>query len=225
MDEEWTIGQAEAFAEDLTWWLKQPMNVKQHDRAVGMLPVLTRIIQDVGPTVPDQDYIGNASGPAWRGRALQAIHLLRNRTEIEGKLGRSGPKPAAADLHPNVWSAAAALWDDGHFGAAVQRAAIFVNAEVQSRAHRPGLSDTDLMNQVFSDTEPRSGQPRLRWPGDPDDRTVRSMNSGIRSFAAGVFQAIRNPATHDTAEVPSQVGLDNEPVSACSPDGSTNAFW
>lgn len=109
-------------------------------------------------------------------------------------------------MHHVIWDAAAQLWNDGHHTQAVQRAAIFLNAHVQARVSRTDVSDADLMNQVFSKDPAKKGRPRLRWPGPADDRTVISMNEGLRRLAPGVFMTVRNPATHGTDELTEQEG-------------------
>lgn len=122
--------------------------------------------------------------------------------------GTSAPTMAADSLHPLVWDAAAKLWGDGHHGSAVQRAATFLNAHVQDLTGRRDVSDSALMAQVFSPNPPEQGKPRLRWPGDDADLTVKAMRSGLLQFGQGCFLAIRNPATHSTDDLPAQEALE-----------------
>lgn len=122
--------------------------------------------------------------------------------------GTSAPTMAADSLHPLIWDAAAKLWGDGHHGSAVQRAATFLNAHVQELTGRRDMSDSALMAQVFSPNQPEPGKPRLRWPGDDSDLTVRAMRSGLLQFGQGCFLAIRNPATHSTEDLPAQEALE-----------------
>ncbi|AQA20900.1 hypothetical protein BTZ20_2220 [Rhodococcus sp. MTM3W5.2] len=65
------------------------------------------------------------------------------------------------------------------------------------------------MQQVFSSDPPKEGKARLRWPGDPTNLTVKAMNDGIKNFAVGCFQAIRNPVTHTVDDVPKQEALEH----------------
>lgn len=122
--------------------------------------------------------------------------------------GTSAPTMSADALHPLIWEAASRLWRDGHHAQAVQRAATFLNAHVQDRVDRRDISDNTLMAQVFSSSAPESGKPRLRWPGDDTDLTVRAMRSGLLQFSQGCFLAIRNPATHGTADVAAPHALE-----------------
>lgn len=127
------------------------------------------------------------------------------RTHIRGTVA---PTMSADALHEEVWRAASKLWSDGHHAVAVQRAATFLNANVQARVGRSDVSDQQLMAQTFSDRPPEPGKPRLRWPGDETDLTVKAMRTGLLNFSQGAFAAIRNPATHSTDEMPKQIALE-----------------
>ncbi len=118
------------------------------------------------------------------------------------------PSVGAEAMHPVVWGAAARLWRDGHFREAVAGASESVVAMVKTRTRRNDVSATDLWRQTFSDKDPRSGQPRLRWPGDPNDQDVKTMNSGLLSFAPGVQMTIRNSAAHGLGELDEQSALE-----------------
>ena len=122
--------------------------------------------------------------------------------------GTSAPTMAADSLHPLIWDAASKLWQDEHHGPAVQRAATFHNAHVQDLTGRRDVSDSALMAEVFSANPPRDGKPRLRWPGDQEDLTVKTMRAGLLHFSQGCFMAIRNPATHSTSDASAQEALE-----------------
>ncbi len=140
--------------------------------------------------------------------ANYALGRLRTDTETREKLGSVSPQMSANALHPTVWGAASELWADGHHESAVQRAATFINADVQDRVNRHDVSDAALMNEAFSSAPPAIGKPRLKWPGADADLTVKSMREGVRGYATGCFQAIRNPSTHNTEQSGRQVALE-----------------
>lgn len=141
--------------------------------------------------------------------ARRALGVLATAAETAQHItGTSAPTMAADSLHPLIWNAASTLWHDGHHGAAVQRAATFLNAHVQDLTGRRDMSDSGLMAQVFSANEPEAGKPRLRWPGEDTDLTVKAMRTGLLQFGQGCFMAIRNPATHSTAEAVVQEALE-----------------
>jgi hypothetical protein len=96
-----------------------------------------------------------------------------------------------------VWEGARSLWQSGHLRQAVVDAAKRINAETQNKVGTRVISETDLMNQAFSDDPPKADRPRLRLPEDDDGKTAKSMRRGIRAYAEGCFAAIRNPASHD----------------------------
>lgn len=69
------------------------------------------------------------------------------------------------------------------------------------------VSDGVLMAQAFSLSNPEEGKSRLRWPKEPSDRTVRSMQQGILQYAQRCFSAIRNPSAHSTEELEESTSL------------------
>lgn len=141
--------------------------------------------------------------------ARRALGYLATKEETAQHItGTSAPTMAADSLHPLVWNAASKLWAGEHHGAAVQRAATFLNAHVQDLTGRRDVSDSVLMAQAFSLSPPERGKPRLRWAGDDSDLTVKAMRSGLLQFSQGCFMAIRNPATHSTVEAAPQTALE-----------------
>jgi hypothetical protein len=147
---------------------------------------------------------------------LEASDVLGACDQILGRLegliakaeAERPPDIGAGALHPTVWGAASRLWKDGHFREAVAGACEAVATMVKTRTRRNDIAETALWQQTFSEQDPRAGQPRLRWPGDPTDRDVSSMNSGLRSFAPGVQMTIRNGAAHGVGELGEQDALE-----------------
>jgi hypothetical protein len=118
------------------------------------------------------------------------------------------PTVGAEAMHPTVWGAAQRLWRDKHFRQAVAAAAEGVVLMVKMRTGRNDVAETALWQETFSDNDPLPGKPRLRWPGDPKDRDVTTMNAGLRFFAPGVQMTIRNEAAHGAAEMDEQSALE-----------------
>jgi hypothetical protein len=73
---------------------------------------------------------------------------------------------------------------------------------------RNDAPDMLLWRQALSDMAPAEGKPRLRWPGDPTDQDVKTMNDGLHQFAPGISMVIRNPATHKDSDLSEQDGLE-----------------
>jgi uncharacterized protein (TIGR02391 family) len=107
-------------------------------------------------------------------------------------------------MNPLVWGAARQLWHDEHYREAVGAAASVVVQHVKQLTGRAGVDETSIFQQAFSSDPPKPGKPRLRWPGNPQDKNVISMNEGLRNFSAGVQLAIRNPLVHDPTELTAQ---------------------
>jgi hypothetical protein len=118
------------------------------------------------------------------------------------------PEIGVVSMHPLVWGAAGPLWRDGHYRQAVTAAAESLVAQVKARTGRNDVAETALWQEVFSDNPPTAGRPRLRWPGNPSDRDVKTMNDGLRQFAPGAHMVIRNPAAHSTDQMSEQDGLE-----------------
>lgn len=114
------------------------------------------------------------------------------------------PKVGVAGMHAAVLGQSSRLWSDGYYRQAVSAAADGVIALVKARTGRNDIGDTSQWQQAFSSNPPRPGEPRLRWPGDQNDQTVKSMNDGLRQFAPGAQMTIRNPAAHGTEEMSEQ---------------------
>lgn len=140
---------------------------------------------------------------------LSACNQITGRLEdlIRKAQAEAPPQIGAEAMHPLIWGAASRLWRDGHFRQAVASAETLIT-HVKSRARRNDVSGTALWQETFSEKLPEPGKPRLRWPGDPNNRDVKSMNDGLRQFAPGVQMTIRNNAAHETDEMPEQHALE-----------------
>lgn len=117
------------------------------------------------------------------------------------------PEIGAEAMHPVVWGAKR-LWSDGHFRQAVAGAAEAVVGLLKNRVQRNDVAETTLWQDTFSGSPPASGHPRLRWPGNPDDRNVRTMIDGLKFYAAGVQMTIRNTATHLADDLSAQDAVE-----------------
>lgn len=118
------------------------------------------------------------------------------------------PNVGVVSMHPLIWGAAGPLWRDRHYRQAVTAAAESLIAQVKARTGRNDISETSLWQETFSSKPAEIGRPRLRWPGDQTDRSVISMNDGLRQFAAGAQLTIRNTAAHGTESMSEQEGLE-----------------
>jgi hypothetical protein len=190
--------------------LNSDISVGDMEIALRELDIAVKTVINAVNTELNTDWY--PGGPYFERDARKNIQKARGAIQAEERLasilGPQGPQMYASALHPVVWDSAAALWADGHPREAVQRAATFTNALVQAKVARSDVSDKMLMTEAFSNSDPEPGKPRLRWPGNPSDQTVKSMNEGLRLFAPGVFATIRNPATHSTVAMDEQEALE-----------------
>lgn len=131
-----------------------------------------------------------------RDRASRAKAALQRSAELADKLGDNAPDMDAANLHPWAWESGASYWNNGHFHQAVMQAAIRINFETQAKLGRMDVSEVDLFNQAFSLDEPKRDAPRLRLAKDDGSKTYENLHRGARSFADGLYTAIRNPGMH-----------------------------
>lgn len=131
---------------------------------------------------------------------------------LEGMIKRAeAAEPFQADveaMNPLIWGAARRLWNDEHYREAVLAASGALVHHAKQLTGMIELDETNVWQQAFSNDAPRPGRPRLRWPGDPKDQTVRSMNEGLRLYGAALQLTIRNPLTHDLTEITAQEGAE-----------------
>ncbi|MEU6680997.1 TIGR02391 family protein [Streptomyces sp. NPDC046925] len=117
---------------------------------------------------------------------LGRLEALTDKAEAE-----LPPTTGVEAMHPTIWGAARKLWLDGHFRHAVQSAAETLTSQVKARTGLANMDATNVYEKVFS-----AKSPLLTWPGDPSDRTVSSMQSGLSKYAPGLNMTVRNTATH-----------------------------
>ena len=127
--------------------------------------------------------------------------------------GPVGPTLAADRLHPWVWGAAANLWDDGHYVAAVEAAFKKMELQAQKKLRASKRrSGSDLFAQAFSPEDPKPDSPRLRFP-DIDraeaEETWNSAHEGAKHLGMGCAKGIRNPLAHPTEDT-SEIGEDEK---------------
>ncbi|MFD8915982.1 TIGR02391 family protein [Streptomyces sp. NPDC059575] len=130
---------------------------------------------------------------------LGRLEALTDKAEAE-----LPPTTGVEAMHPTIWGAARKLWLDGHFRLAVQSAAETLISQLKTRTGLANMDATNVYEKVFN-----AKSPVLTWPGDPNDRTVSSMQSGLSKYAPGLNMTVRNTATHvASAEMTAQQALE-----------------
>lgn len=121
--------------------------------------------------------------------------------EAESESGIPGFAPS--QLHPLIWGAAAAHWTTHQYRVAVREAAEALTVDWKVKLGRNDVDDTVFWQKSLSPGDASPKRPKLVWPGDPGDKTVKSMRGGLEplvkalnNLATGLNLTVRNIATH-----------------------------
>ena len=136
-------------------------------------------------------------------------------SDAEAEMTSDTPAFSPANLHPVVWSAAAAHWTTHQYRVAVREAAEGLTIHWKQRLGREDVDDTVFWQQTLSPGLPEPGRPKLAWPGDPESKTAKSMRGGLEpmakalvQLATGVNLTIRNVATHTQDSLSEQEAME-----------------
>lgn len=135
--------------------------------------------------------------------------------EAEAAEETSVPGFAPSQLHPVIWGAAAAHWTTHQYRVAVREAAEALTINWKTRLDRNDVEDTVFWQQTLSPGDATPERPKLVWPGEPGDKTVRSMRGGLEpltkalnKLATGLNLTVRNVTTHTRHELSEQHALE-----------------
>lgn len=211
LDSEWAITEIDAFmhATDQVGYNNRPgsgmvvfgthMRGSSSD-ASQLAHVVEQILDRVLPGWSKERPAEDTEFRWLRDQASRGRAALQRAAELAEKLGDNAPDMDAGNLHAWAWESGASYWNSGHFHQAVMQAAIRVNFETQSKLGRMDASEVDLFNQAFSLEAPKPGAPRLRLVKNDGGKTYENLHRGARSFADGLYTAIRNPGMHKPQE-------------------------
>lgn len=136
-------------------------------------------------------------------------------TDAEARDDTSLPSFSPAQLHQVVWTAAAAHWTAHQYRVAVREASEALTVHWKNKLERNDVDDTVFWQQTLSAGEPTLGKPKLTWPGDNSDKTVRSMRGGVEplakalnGLATGLNLTVRNVTTHTRDELSEQEAME-----------------
>lgn len=216
MDVEWAVGKLEAYLA-LCRQIERAVAPGEYwnDRAGAlnnqaelMLSTVQQIVthvdsEDTRPLLPPSYSSGNDAEL----RIRRVIGALRDREEVEAKLAPDSPELSADELHPVIWRAAAVIWDTGEYRVAVAQAALAFAMHVKART-KSRLTDRKLMQEAFSPEPPKGNAIRLHFPGDTEDDTWRSRQSGLHLIAQGAFAGIRNISAHEDEPWPEHIAIE-----------------
>lgn len=130
------------------------------------------------------------------------IFELEEGFEVRERLGllSHGPALAADALHSWVWKAAQPHWESDNHDAAVWAAAINVNTQLKTKAERPDLGESKLVQEAFGTSAPEPGKVRLRLCDDSNPDLFKDRHIGAITLGKGLFSGVRNPLNHVGAD-------------------------
>lgn len=133
--------------------------------------------------------------------------------EFEGE--DAAPTFSPACLHKVVWGSAAEQWTAHHYRIAVREAAEGLTLFWRKNLGRMDVDGRKFWQQTLSPGEPKKGQPKLVWPGDAADMSVKSIQNGLcplatslKELAEGLASTVRNATTHTTSELSEQEAME-----------------
>lgn len=136
-------------------------------------------------------------------------------TDAEAAATADVPAFSPALMHPVVWAGAAAHWTSHQYRVAVREAAEALTVHWKERLGRNDVDDTPFWQQTLSSGEAEPGRPKLRWPGDLEDKTTKSMRGGLEplakslnGLATGLNLTVRNVTTHTRDELSEQEAME-----------------
>src|SRR5579884_242783 len=135
--------------------------------------------------------------PVDRYNLERALGMVEDQEEWAIRLAPDSPALVASSFHSWVWASAQPFWQASLYRSAVHAAAVSITANTQRKVQRTDVFDDDLMHQVFSPDQPKPGKPRLRIPGDHNDKTIASRQRALMPFAQGCYAGLRNIAAHE----------------------------
>jgi hypothetical protein len=156
-----------------------------------------------------------------RNAAALARGRLRGMIEdAEAAADSDVPAFAPSSFHPVVWGAAAPYWTTHKYRVAVREAAEGLTEFWRKELGRGGVNGTTFWEQTLAapKTQRPKGAadwPRLVWPGESGDQTVKSMRNGLPPLAAslkglaeGLNLTVRNPTSHSSDELSEQEAME-----------------
>lgn len=180
------------------------------------------MVQGIGPVDPIANW-----AMMWNPKALLCPRDVRTTAAtVRGRLqamvtdAEAGavdelPSFSPALMHPVVWAGAAAHWTIHQYRVAVREAAEALTVHWRKRLGRNDVDGTQFWQQTLSSGQAEVGRPKLRWPGNADDKTTKTMRGGLEllanslnGLATGLNLTVRNVATHTRDELSEQEAME-----------------
>lgn len=136
-------------------------------------------------------------------------------TDVQSSAESRHPAFSPAKFHTVVWSSAVDFWAIHQYRVAVREAAEGLTNHWKNKLGRNDVDGTKFWQETLSLGEPKPGIPKLLWPGDSKDKTVKSMQGGLEplskalnALATGLNLTVRNVTTHARDELSEQEGME-----------------
>lgn len=149
-----------------------------------------------------------------------AISTIKGRLDalildVQSSAESQYPAFSPAKFHAVVWSKAVEFWTIHQYRVAVREAAEGLTNHWKNRLGRNDVGGTKFWQETLSPGEPKPGIPKLVWPGESADKTVKSVQRGLEplgkalnALATGLNMTVRNVATHTLNELSEQEGME-----------------
>ncbi|WP_316668296.1 TIGR02391 family protein [uncultured Propionibacterium sp.] len=135
--------------------------------------------------------------------------------DIQAQNNSEYPVFSPANFHSVIWAEASERWVIHDYRVAVREAAEGLTNHWKDKLGRNDVDATRFWQETLSPGEPKPGAPKLVWPGEPADKTVKSMRGGIEplskalnALAVGLNLTVRNVATHTRDELSEQEAME-----------------
>lgn len=135
--------------------------------------------------------------------------------DVQSSMESKYPAFSPAKFHAIIWSGAVEFWTIHQYRVAVREAAEGLTNHWKNRLGRNDVDGTKFWQETLSPGEPKPGIPKLVWPGESADKTVKSVQRGLEplgkalnALATGFNMTVRNVATHTLNELSEQEGME-----------------
>lgn len=171
--------------------------------------VVQRIFQAIDPNWNDlaQPTI-NEEFSFYRDVAIQILGVLEQASVLEKLSKTKELNFPASHLRTDLWTAIHSLWSSNHYREAVAKGGEFIDGYLKEKVKRGDISGVQLIQEVFSLSEPQLGKPRLcsKLPNLSED--ARNEIDGLRSCGVACISYVRNLSTHSLEKYSENMALE-----------------
>jgi len=208
------LANVDDFAEAFESWMRTQVE-SDHLSSRGLFPtVWRRDDADAGEVRVRELRVAEAAGAAARAVAVTGAYIgvvgVGPLDPIANWALMAAPKAllTPADIRLTAATTAADHWTSHQYRVAVREAAEALTQEWKAKLGRHDVDDTVFWQQTLSPGEPEALRPKVAWPGEVSDKTVKGMREGLMHLAIGLNLTVRNVTTHTREELSEQEGME-----------------